>query len=507
MCVDGAAQPRLRLEGITKSFDSILAVNDVSFAVQPGEIHALVGENGAGKSTVINIVTGILQPDAGAIYLDGKRVRYPTSLAARASGVAAVYQESKLFSHLSVAENIFVGNYPTSRGRVDRRAMDSRAKSLLSEVGFPLDIDVPVTGLTVAEGKFIEIARALSTELRVLILDEPTSAFTPRETAKLYEIVTKLKATGTTIIWISHRMEEIHEIAGMVTVMRDGAHVRTVRSSEITDDEIVRLMVGRSVSIAHVPRDTPPGQVRLRVSGLSLAGPFEDITFEVRAGEILGVAGLAGAGRTEIAQAIFGVRPADSGSVEIDGKRVVPRSARHMSRLGVVYLPEDRERDGIIPSASVTRNIALPSTPALATYGVMRPRKERALAQAQKGALNITGDVDDLVSSLSGGNRQKVALGRWLATRPGILLLDEPTRGIDVGTKAQVHDIIRDLAWRQRLAVVVISSELPELLAISDRILVISRGHLVANIDAADATGQKVMAAAVGIVPKKAQDA
>jgi rhamnose transport system ATP-binding protein len=494
----GSDVARLRIRGVSKSFDAVHALRDVDFAIRPGEVHALVGENGAGKSTLVGVVTGLLQPDAGGLEVDGEPVRFSSPLQARRHGIAAVYQDPHLFPHLSVAENVFAAQYPTRRGVLDGAAMRRRAAELLDRLGFPLDVDAPVAGLTVAEAQYVEIARALSSELGLLILDEPTSALTPGEAGKLYELVDRLRAGGTSVVWISHRMEEIRRLADTITVLRDGAHVRTCPSDELDDADMIRLMVGRSVAVQAVERTEPLGPARLEVRGLSLDGVFSDVGFEVREGEIVGVAGLVGAGRSEIAQAVFGMSPRTTGEVLLDGEPVRPRSPGQMRRLGLVYLPEDRDREGVIASMSIAGNIALPSLARVARLGFVSRSRERDLAARQRSALSIKGGLSDLVSMLSGGNRQKVALARLLATEPKVLLLDEPTRGIDVGTKAQVHDIMRALARERRLAILMISSDLPEVLAVSDRVLVVARGRLVADIDVADATQENVLAAATG---------
>ncbi|HEY9525067.1 MAG TPA: sugar ABC transporter ATP-binding protein [Thermopolyspora sp.] len=494
----GPAQdpPRLELRGISKRFEAVQALTDVSFALRPGEVHALVGENGAGKSTLVGIVTGLRQPDTGEVLLDGTPVEFRTPLAARAAGVAAVYQDPNLFPHLSVAENIFTGIYPLRGRRLDRAAMRRGAQELLARLGMELDPDALIAGLTVAEAQFVEIARALSSDLRLLIMDEPTSALTPAEASRLYDVVGRLTAEGTTVVWISHRMEEIRRLATTVTVLRDGRHVRTAPAADITDDEIIRLMVGRSLAHESIGGAGDFGPPRLQVKGLGSPGLFADVSFEVRAGEILAVAGLVGAGRSEIAQSIFGSPPPSEGEVLIDGRPVHPRSPRQMSRVGVAYLPEDRDAEGIISAMSVTRNVALPSTARLSRLGVMRRARERMMAARQRDELSIKATLDLPVSTLSGGNRQKVALARWLATAPAVLMLDEPTHGIDVGTKAQVHDIMRRLAREERLAILMISSDLPEVLAISDRVMVVARGRVIKILDTATATQEMIMAAA-----------
>jgi rhamnose transport system ATP-binding protein len=496
-------EPRLSIRGISKSFEGVHALKDVSFDLAPGAVHALVGENGAGKSTLVGIITGLSQSDSGTIHLDGEPVSFKNPLEASAAGVAAVYQDPNLFPHLSVAENIVTGRYPMRGPFVDNGAMRIRAAELLEKVGHPLDVDRLVAGLSVAEAQFVEIARALSSELRLLILDEPTSALTPGEAAKLYDVVKRLKDEGTTVVWISHRMEEIRRLSDTITVLRDGGHVRTAPCAELEDDEMIRLMVGRDVMAETTKREEPLGPVKLSVRGLSAPGMFEDISFDLREGEILGVAGLVGSGRTEIAQAIFGLNPKLTGTVEVAGTAVKPKSPGQMAKNGVVYLPEDRDAQGLISTMSVRANIALTSIKALSKFGFMRPSRETKRAEQQRLALSIKGGVGDLVSSMSGGNRQKVAIARWLAVNPTVLLLDEPTHGIDVGTKADVHNIMRALARKERKAILMISSDLPEVLAVSDRVLVMSRGQLAADIDIADATQENILAAANSTMSKK----
>ncbi|QGF22879.1 sugar ABC transporter ATP-binding protein [Raineyella fluvialis] len=495
--------PRLEIRSVSKRFDAVQALSSVTMTVEPGEIHALVGENGAGKSTLVGVITGLHQPDSGTVLLDGEELRVRSTQDARRAGIAAVFQDPNMFPHLSVAENIFTGQYPMAGPVVNRPLMSRRAKEKLSALGFDLDPDQMVAGLTVAEAQFVEIARAVDTGLKLLILDEPTSALTPDEAAKLYTLVRRLKAAGTSIIWISHRMEEIHLLADRITVMRDGQHVRTAPAADLDDDEMIRLMVGRSVVLQAVPNDVPLGPTRLSVRGLTRPGVFQDVSFDVAEGEIVGVAGLVGAGRTEIAQAIFGLAPGLEGEVKVDGVTVRPTSPRRMAAKGVSYLPEDRDAEGVIAAMPIEANIALPSLVRLGRWGFMSRHKERELAEQEKSALSIKGRLEDLVSSLSGGNRQKVALARWLATRPRVLLLDEPTHGIDVGTKAQVHDIMRNLARKERMAIVMVSSDLPEVLAVSDRVLVIRQGRIAADVPVAEATQESILAAATGRIPEQ----
>jgi rhamnose transport system ATP-binding protein len=497
----GPGVPRLAIAGVSKSYEGIHALADVSFDVAPGEIHALVGENGAGKSTMVKVITGLVTPDTGTLHLDGTPVAFPTPMAAREAGVSAVYQDPKLFPHLDVAENIFMGIFPrTGRGIVDRRRTYAETGRLLDELGVDLDPQAVVAGLSVAELQFVGIARALTRDLRLLILDEPTAALTPSEADRLFAIVRRLRERGTSVVFISHRLEELPGFVDRVTVLRDGRHVRTAPIAELTQPDIVRLMVGRSLENLYrrMGDGNELGPERLRVEGLTLAGAFRDISFSVRGGEIVTLAGLVGAGRTEIAQAVFGIVPAESGRVWVDGKAVSVRGPRQMLGLGVAYLPEDRDGQGLVTAFSIADNMTLPIIGRLSHLGFLQRRREREIAERLATDLQVKmGSLDQVVAALSGGNRQKVVLGKWLATEPRVLLLDEPTHGIDVGTKAQVHELIARLA-RQGLAILVISSDLPEVLAISDRILVIAEGFLTAEFRGGEVDQERVMLAATG---------
>jgi rhamnose transport system ATP-binding protein len=490
--------PTLRVSGITKSFGASNALTDVTFEVARGQVHALVGENGAGKSTLVKIVTGILEPDAGEIALNGETVRFATPIEARRAGVAAVYQDPKLFPHLDVAENISMGATPVSPfGTIDRKAVAARARHSLGRVGVDIDPHALVAELSVAELQFVEIARALTSDLGLLILDEPTSALTPAEVEKLFRIVRSLRDQGTSIVFITHRLEELDLIADAVTVLRDGRHIATRPAADVNRAEIVRMMVGRPLeSLFAERRRRNPGPEVLRVERLSSEGVFSNVSFSLRAGEIVGMAGLVGSGRSEIAQACFGLTPPTGGRVYFDGAPVAPRSPKQMLGLGLAYLPEDRDGLGLIMSSSIVANVTLPIVSRLAKFGVINEAAQRSVASEAVHTYDVrTTGIDQLVSDLSGGNRQKVAFAKWLSTRPKVLILDEPTHGIDVASKAQVHRMIARFA-DEGLAVLVISSDLPEVLAISDRILVISEGELVAELDPAIADQATVMMAA-----------
>lgn len=492
--------PRLRITGVSKSFGDTHALKNISMEFLPGEIHALVGENGAGKSTLIKIITGFQSQDAGSIELDGSEVAFSSTLDARRAGVAAVYQDPALFPQLSVAENIFTGRYPMRRGRVDKPRMREETSQLLGKLGFDIDASTTVSELSVAQCEYVEIARALSSDLKLLVLDEPTSSLTPKEAGELYEVVRRLRdRLGTTIIWISHRMEEVHKLADSVTVMRDGEHIKTCPVADISESEIISLMVGRHLDNLEHDEIGTIGSDALEVRGLSADKLFEDVSFKVAKGEILGIAGLVGAGRSEVGQAIFGLIKGVSGEILVEGESTGVPSTRQMVRRGVMYLPEDRDTEGIIVKMSVASNIALPSSKDLSLHGFRRFRRESRFVDEQIQDLAIKARPSDSVDSLSGGNKQKVAIGRWLARKPQVLILDEPTHGIDVGTKAEVHAIIRRLARTDGRSVVLISSDMPELLALSDRIVVMCRGRVTAELDARTTTQEEIMKAAVGL--------
>ena len=491
--------PTLQISGVGKSFGASTALADVGFAVARGEVHALVGENGAGKSTLVKIITGILEPDAGEIALNGEVVLFATPIEARRAGVAAVYQDPKLFPHLDVAENISMGATPmTFLGTVDRKASAARARAALARLGVDIDPGALIAELSVAELQFVEIARALTADLRLLILDEPTSALTPAEVEKLFRIVRALRDRGTSILLITHRLEELDLIADAVTILRDGRHVATRPASELGRDEIVRMMVGRPIEALFAERKRKaPGPEVLRVERLSRDGAFSNVSFSLRAGEIVGMAGLVGSGRSEIAQACFGLAPPTSGRIALDGTPVTPRSPKQMLALGLAYLPEDRDGVGLIMASSIVDNVTLPIIDRLARWSVIDERAQHRVAADAVWTYDVrTTGIEQLVTDLSGGNRQKVAFAKWLSAKPRVLILDEPTHGVDVGSKAQIHRIITRLAEEEGLAVMVISSDLPEVLAISDRILVVSDGELVAELDAATADQASVMMAA-----------
>jgi rhamnose transport system ATP-binding protein len=493
---------RLGIRGISKRYGGIHALEDVSFDIGPGEIHALVGENGAGKSTLVKVITGLVEPDAGQLLLNGEPVSFKSAMEARMAGITAVYQDMKLFPQLDVAENIFMEIQPLRRSRlIDRSAMYEEARRLLGILGVDIDPTMLVSRLSVAEMQFVGMARAISSsDVQLLILDEPTASITPVEADQLFAVVRRLRSHGASILFISHRIEELHGFVDSVTVLRDGLHVGTVAEASVDQAGIVRMMVDRTLQSLYARSldGRVLGDERLRVEDLTLTGKFEHISFSVRAGEVVTMAGLVGAGRTEIALAIFGITPATAGRIIVNGQELRPSSCRQMLDAGVAYVSEDRDRRGLITTQSIGNNIVLPILDRLARWGFVQTDQERAVAQRHAEDLQIKmTSIDQLVSSLSGGNRQKVVLAKWLAVGPSILILDEPTHGIDVGTKAQVHRIMEDLASRG-LAILQISSDLPEVLATSDRILVIREGRLAAEFSRSQASQENVMLAATG---------
>ncbi len=493
-----ATAPRAALEGISKRFGATQALDGVSLDLLPGEIHGLVGENGAGKSTLVKILAGVHQPDAGTIRLDGELVELRGPDHARALGIAVVHQEPRLFPDLSVAENVFIGHAPSGRLRtIAWSEMRRQAAALFKELDVRFDVGAPVRGLSMADQQLIEIAKALSVEARVLILDEPTASLSAHEVERLTVIVRGLRARGVAVLFVSHRLDEVFDLCDRATVFRDGRHVITTETSRLTTADLVRHMVGRTVSL--FPKvESPTGDIVLEADGLTRVGTFRDVSFSVRAGEILGLAGLVGAGRTEVARVLFGLDRADSGDIRLDGKPIAFSSPSAAMDAGIAYLPEDRHQEGLVADFSIAQNVTLPILPRLFPRLLMRTSVERRVAiddTAQLG-VKMTG-VDQVVSALSGGNQQKVVLAKWLSTKPRVLILDEPTRGIDIGAKVEVHRIIGELA-ASGLAIILISSDLPEVLAMSDRIIVLHEGRITAEIPRARATQERVMFAATG---------
>jgi rhamnose transport system ATP-binding protein len=494
------AKSLIELRGITKTYGGVHAVEDVSFEIAPGEVHALVGENGAGKSTLVKILTGVVQPDDGSIAVEGEPERIADPQAAHRLGIVAMYQEPTVFQDLSVAENVFAGRQPTTGVHtVAWHAMKAQAGEILAELGVDFGPDTPVRGLGVADRQLLEIAKALSSSARLLIMDEPTAALSPNEVESLFSTVRRLRERGVAIVFISHRLDEVTALADTVTVLRDGKHVVTRPAAGLSHDEIVRLMVGRSLDALFPKEEAEIGPVVFTAENLRRRGVFSDVSFELRRGEIVGLAGFVGAGRTEVARAIFGIDRLDGGTITIEGRRFRPRSPRAALRRGLAYLPEDRLNQGLVQPMSIAKNTSMAVLPKLTPGGVLRPRRERALARRFAEQLRIRAtSVAQVVRSLSGGNQQKVVLSKWLAAEPRILILDEPTHGVDVGTKADVHRTISGLA-AEGLTILLISSELLEVLGMSDRVLVMREGRLVAELSREEATEERVIQAAAGV--------
>jgi rhamnose transport system ATP-binding protein len=494
-----ARTPVVSLRAVGKSFGAVQALRDVHLDLIAGEAHALVGENGAGKSTLAKILAGVHAPDTGTMSIDGVPVTFAGPAAARAAGIAVIHQEPTLFPDLSVAENIFMGRQPLrSLRRVDRAAMRRLAANLFARLGVRLDPDRPARGLSIADQQLVEIAKALSLEARVLVMDEPTAALSGVEVDRLFNVTQSLRQAGAAVLFISHRFDEVFALCQRITVMRDGAWVSTDPIDNVTVDQVVRRMVGREVSSLYPKLETDPGEVLLDVRGLSRHGVFSEVTFQVRSGEIVALAGLVGAGRSEVVRAVFGIDEYDEGEVRVAGRRLKPASPAVAIAAGLALVPEDRRQQGLVMDLSVERNATLARRWPLSRFGLLRRAAERAEADTWTRRLYVkSAGLANPVSTLSGGNQQKVVLAKWLATAPRVLLVDEPTRGIDVGTKAEVHHLLSQLA-ADGVAILMVSSELPEVLGMADRVLVMHEGRLVADLPGDRATEETVMFAATG---------
>jgi rhamnose transport system ATP-binding protein len=497
MSVSNTAAPVLELRDVSKSFGPVVALRSGSLSVHAGSIHALIGENGAGKSTLVKVVAGVHRRDAGTFELGGEPVDFSSTADSKQSGIAVIYQEPTLFPDLSVTENIFMGRQLLARGRrIDRQAMYAEADRLFERLGVRIDPRRPAAGLSIADQQIIEIAKAISLDARLLIMDEPTAALSGVEVDRLFAVARSLRDEGRALVFISHRFDEVFALCDTVTVMRDGSYVDTRRIDETTPSELVSLMVGRDVDDLFPKTPATIGEPVLTVRGLNRAGVFHDIDLEVRAGEIVGLAGLVGAGRSEVARAVFGVDPYDSGSVSITGRTVRRHDPRSAIRAGMAFIPEDRRKQGLVIDSSVTRNVAGVIRRGIAKAGLVTSAMENKAAAPWASRLEVkTSALDMTAATMSGGNQQKVVIAKWLATDPRLLIIDEPTRGIDVGTKAEVHRLLSELAG-QGLAILMISSELPEVLGMADRVVVLCEGRVTAELDRADATPEAVMHAA-----------
>ena len=488
------SEAAVTLTGISKAFAGLKVLNNVSFDVRPGEVHALLGENGAGKSTLIKVMAGLHRPDEGEIRMGGRTIFLASAREAHDAGIATVHQELLLFPELTVAENIFLGQTPKTKGwLIDWNEMRRRARALLDGLdSFDLDIDARVGTLSVANRQRVEIARALSQDARVVIMDEPTAALAEADVQRLMDIVRRLKQRGVGIVYVSHRMAEIFALADRVTVLRDGNHVGTHDIGDVDETKLVSLMVGRSIDRLYPPRQGESGDVILTLKNVSYRNIVRNASLELRRGEILGIAGLVGSGRTELALTIFGITPATAGEMLLDGAPVEISSPEAARDLGIAYIPEDRGLQGLIKSQTIAENVALANLKRLRRGIFVDGNKVMAAARNAIEQFGIRArGPGQLVRQLSGGNQQKVVLGKWLATKPRILIMDEPTRGIDVGAKAEIHLLMRKLA-ADGMAILMISSELPEVLGMSDRILVMNAGSIVGSFDKKDATPQAV---------------
>jgi ABC-type sugar transport system ATPase subunit len=488
----------LRIESVSKTFPGVKALDNVSLDVQAGSVHAVMGENGAGKSTLMQIIAGVLRPDGGELLFEGETLHLRSTRDAAARGIAIVFQELNLAPNMTVAENISLGNEPRAFGLfVDRSALRSRAAEILRQLGIRLDLDARVGDLTIAQQQLIEICKSLVQTPRLLILDEPTSSLSESETTLLFRVIAKLKAAGVTMLYISHRMREVFTICDTVTILRDGKHVRTMPLAATNQDEIVRLMVGRDLAnIAKPSALATDRPVVLTVRGLTDGRLYRDISFDLRRGEIVGLSGLVGAGRSEVALGLFGAPVPESGSIQLDGAPVKISSPRRAMSLGIALVPEDRKQLGLVLGLGVGPNVSLSALTRLSRMGLIDFGAEDTLIGRYIDRFRIkTPSREQFVGLLSGGNQQKVVLAKWLATNPRVLVVDEPTRGVDVGTKAEIYALMRELA-AEGLAILVISSDLPEVLAISDRILVMRQGRLVGELTHAEATEERIMALA-----------
>jgi rhamnose transport system ATP-binding protein len=497
--VGDSVVPLVSVRDLSKAFGGVAALRGASLTLYPGEIHGLVGENGAGKSTLLKALAGVHRADAGEIVLGGEPFEQGSTRRSLEQGIAVIYQEPNLFPHLTLAENVFVGRQLLrSGGDVDWSAMRDRAWELFRQLGISLDPERHAAGLSIADQQIVEIAKALSTNARVIVMDEPTAALSASESDRLLDVARRLRDGGAAVVFVSHRLEEIFALCDRLTVMRDGATVTEQSIADTNAGQVVRWMVGRELTEMYPKVETTIGGVVLDVRGLTSTGVFADVSFDVRAGEIVALAGLVGSGRSEVVRAVFGIDRYDAGSVELCGKPLPPRDPQESLSRGIALVPEDRRQQGLHMPASIARNSALVVLGKLRRFGLLSTGRERAMAYQWAERLRLRyADLDDPVERLSGGNQQKVVLAKWLATEPELLVIDEPTRGIDVATKAEVHRLLSEQAARG-MAVLMISSELPEVLGMADRVLVMREGRLTATLSREEATQESVMLAATG---------
>ncbi|NKZ27773.1 sugar ABC transporter ATP-binding protein [Vagococcus lutrae] len=489
----------ITMTGIKKAFGANRVLEGVDFELLPGEIHALMGENGAGKSTLMNILTGLHKRDAGTIVIDGQETYYDSTKEAELAGVSFIHQEINAISEMSVIDNLFLNREKrTKLGLLDYRAMEKEAQAVFEQLNIKIDLYQEMGELSVGQQQMIEIAKSLMTNAQVIIMDEPTAALTNREIRVLFGVMHKLKAQGVSIVYISHRMEEIFEMCDRITVMRDGISVSTRQIAETQMEQVVREMVGREIGDFYPEKTSEIGEVRFEVENLALDGVFEDISFNVRSGEILGFSGLMGAGRTEIMRTIFGLLPKSCGTIRLEGKELTIKSPEEAIRQGIGFLTEDRKDEGLILDFSIRDNVLLPSVGEFSKVGLLNDKLIDDFVELLVERLTVkTASIEDPASSLSGGNQQKVVLAKWLGIGPKVLILDEPTRGVDVGAKREIYLLINELAERG-VAIIMISSDLPEVLSISDRIMVVREGRLMGEVAKAEATQERVMQLATG---------
>jgi inositol transport system ATP-binding protein len=496
-----AEQVLLRMTGISKEFPGVKALDDVHLDVEAGTVHALMGENGAGKSTLMKVLAGIYHADVGQILINGAPVTVPDSATALKLGIAMIHQELSPVPAMMVAENIYLGREPLNRfGLVDKRQMINKAQALFDKWQININPRATMGSLVVAQMQMVEIAKAISYDSRLIVMDEPTSAISEREVAHLHRMIRSLRESGVAIIYITHKMDEVFKIADFVTVFRDGRHVSTLPAAELDRQKLITLMVGRELTHLFPKEDVPIGDVVMSVRGLTRKGVVEDISFDLRRGEILGLAGLMGAGRTEVLEAIFGVTPIDAGQITINGKDVHIHSPADAIKAGMGLLTEDRKKTGIMGVLSVRDNMAIANLDRFSPRGILRKGQINAACESQRTALALkTPSLAQLIKNLSGGNQQKVLVSRWLLTLPDVLMIDEPTRGIDVGAKSEIHRLMSGLA-KEGKAILMVSSEMPEILGMSDRVLVMSGGRITAEFSRAEVTQEKVLEAATVVV-------
>ena len=488
----------LEMRNVHKKFPGVYALDSARLAVRRGEVHALLGENGAGKSTLIKVLGGIYQPDEGEIFIAGRRVRIADVRDAQRCGISIIHQELLLVPQMSVADNIFLGSAPGRYGYVDRGRQTRKAQAVIDDLGLPINAASLVSTLSVAQQQLVEMIKAISFQAKIIVMDEPTSSLSSNEVEILFGIINRLKEQGVAIIYISHRMEELFAITDRVTVMRDGRTIDTLVTSRTTADAAIKLMVGRELSDYYVRTDFPKGDVVLQVENLAKEGAFADISFELRQGEILGFAGLVGAGRTEVMTAIFGVAPYDSGVVRLNGREVRIRRPSDAMRAGIALVPENRKEQGLVLKNTVGFNMTLTVLREFIAWLEVDRERERAIMDEYRDRFSIrTPSYHQIISNLSGGNQQKVVVSKWLAARPSVLILDEPTRGIDVGAKSEIYSIINDLTLHD-MAIIMVSSEMQEVMAMSDRICVMGDGRIKTILDKREYSQEKILAHAIG---------